>query len=204
MKRLRLLPLAAIACSALLAGCATMSQDMVRSTATSFQADPGKALVIFMRPSRYGGAIQSSVYDTAGGKDTFIGIVSSGTKVAYQADPGTHLFMVQGENADFMNATLDPGKTYYVLVSPRMGVWKARFSLLPIHDDAAAKYNLKSADFQKWKAETQFVDKSPSADSWYQVHSADISAKEAEYMTKWNAASAEQKAELTLHAEDGI
>jgi len=203
MKRLLVL-LAGFACSILIAGCVATSKDMVRSTATSHQPEPGKALVVFMRPSRYGGAIQSSVYDTSSASDTFIGIVSSGTKVAYQADPGHHLFMVQGENADFMNADLDAGKTYYVLVSPRMGMWKARFSLLPIHNDTAAKYSLKSPNFQKWQADTQFVDKSATADAWYQAHAADISAKRVEYMTKWSAATEQQKAELTLRADDGI
>lgn len=187
---------------ALLGGCATTSSDMVRA-APSPEPAPGKALVVFLRPSRYGGAIQSSIYDT-NSSSAFIGIVSAGTGVTYQADPGTHLFMVVGENADFMNASLDPGKTYFVLVSPRMGMWKARFSLLPIHNDASAKYSIQSPAFAKWQNATTFVEKTPAADAWYQAHAADIAAKQAAYMQKWNAQSAEQKAELTLHPGDGV
>lgn len=201
MKRV-LVVLFAVIGMALLEGC--VSKDMVRSSAAAPQSVPGKAMVVFMHPFRMGGAIQSSVYDTTNGNNVFIGIVSSGTKVAYQADPGTHLFMVVGENADFMNASLDAGKTYYVLVSPRMGMWKARFSLLPIHNDASAKYNLKSPEFSQWQRETNFVEKSGSANAWYSAHAADVATKQADYMQRWNTASAEQKAELTLRPEDGI
>lgn len=193
----------------LLAGLAGMtgcqSSLMVKSNAGAAQPIPaaGKAMVVFMRPSSFGGAIQSSVYDTHDNADTFIGVVSSKDKVAYQANPGDHLFMVIAENADFMIAHLDAGKTYYVLVSPRMGVWKARFSLLPIHNQAGAKYSTQSADFNKWMSATSWVSMTPQAEQWYSAHAADIHAKKMDYMRKWNKAGAQQKEELTLKADDG-
>ena len=202
MKQLKLVFVSLIAL--LMVGCVTTSDHMVGSQVTEHQPAPGKALVVFMRPSNYGGAIQASVYDASTAKEEFIGIVSGNTKVAHQAEPGKHLFMVIGENADFLNATLDAGKTYYVLVSPRMGVWKARFSLLPIHDDPAAKYSLRSEDFRAWQADTRFVEKSPAAEAWFSANAGSISEKRADYMVRWNGASAEQQAELTLLPTDGI
>ncbi|UXI66379.1 DUF2846 domain-containing protein [Tahibacter amnicola] len=163
-----------------------------------------KALVVFMRPSSFGGAIQSSVYDTGEAKDTFIGIVSTGTKVAYLAEPGQHRFMVVAENADFLEATLNAGKTYYVLVSPRMGVWKARFSLLPIRNNASAEHNVKSGDFAKWQSKTHWVGVSPEAEAWYREHESAIREKKNDYLKKWKVMAPADKAELTLHAEDGI
>lgn len=194
--------LVAVFALASLSGCVATSPYMTKSSTTP-QPSADKALVIFMRPSRFGGGVQASVYDTHGDGNTFIGIVSAKTKVAYEASPGPHLFMVIGENADFMNADLVAGKTYHVLVRTRPGAWKARFSLLPIHNDANAKYSLQSPDFAKWQQETSFALTTPAATAWYNAHSTDIAAKQAEYMQKWNAASAEQKAELTLHAGDG-
>lgn len=186
----------------LMSGCVATSSYMTKASVTP-QPTSDKALVVFMRPSRYGGGIQASVYDTSNGSNVFIGIVSAKTKIGYLAHPGRHLFMVIGENADFMNADLQAGKTYYVLVSPRMGMWKARFSLLPIHNDAGAKYNTRSPDFAQWQQETTYVQTTPGANAWYQAHAADIATKQADYMQKWNAASERQKAELTLHASDG-
>lgn len=187
-----------------LTACVSTSSLMSPSAVASPVPAPGKALVVFMRPSNYGGAIQASVYDATQPDEAFIGIVSAKTKVAHQAEPGKHLFMVIGENADFVNATLDAGKTYYVLVSPRMGVWKARFSLLPIHNDPAAKYSLHSDDFREWQAATRFVERSSAADAWYRENAASVSEKRAGYMERWNSASPEQQAELTVLPEDGV
>ncbi|MGN6739133.1 hypothetical protein [Dyella sp.] len=192
----------ALALLAGLTGC--QSSLMTKAGGSEPRPAPGKALVVFMRPSSLGGAIQSSVYDTAEKGDTFIGIVSTKTKIAYQADPGDHLFMVVAENADFMTAHLDAGKTYYTLVSPRMGVWKARFSLLPIHNRADAKYSMQSKDFREWMAQTDWVTVTPAAQQWYREHAGDIRAKKFDYLRKWDKADAQQRAELTLPADDGI
>src|SRR3954466_9873239 len=87
--------------------------------------NPNEATIVFMRSSFMGSAISASVFDVSQGSSKFIGIVQNGTKVAYSVPPGEHVFMVASESADFMKATLLPGKTYYALVTPRVGAWKA-------------------------------------------------------------------------------
>ena len=69
----------------------------------------------------YDQAIQASVYDVTSGAPEFIGIVSNDTKISYMTSPGEHMFMVVGESADFLKASVVEGKTYYTVVSPRMG-----------------------------------------------------------------------------------
>lgn len=204
MKRLMMLLAPLLALALAMTGCVSTSDYMVRSSTLEPRPETDKALVVFMRPSNYGGAIQASVYEASQPQERFIGIVSANTKIAYQAEPGKHLFMVIGENADFVNATLDAGKTYYILVSPRMGMWKARFSLLPIHDDASAKYSLRSEDFRDWQADTHFVERSPAADAWYRENATSVAGKRADYMVRWNESSAEQQAELTVLPADGV
>ncbi|HEY8682835.1 MAG TPA: hypothetical protein VIM06_06645 [Rhodanobacter sp.] len=117
---------------------------------------------------------------------------------------GEHLLMVVAKNCDFMNATLAAGKTYYVLVMPRTGAGKAGFSLIPIHNDPAAKYNLQSKDFASWKQDTQPVEKSPTADAWYAGHRAAVEARRLDDMQKWKQMAPEDRAVLTEHAQDGI
>ena len=53
--------------------------------------EPGKALVLFMRPSSVGFAVASSVYDAPDEDTRFIGVVRSKQKMAYQAEPGKAL-----------------------------------------------------------------------------------------------------------------
>lgn len=166
--------------------------------------ETGKALVVFLRPSFYGGAIASTVYDAPDGGDTFLGALSHKDKLAVQMEPGVHRFMVIAENADFLDATLEAGKTYYVLIKARPGVWKARFSLIPVHARADAEYSLQGAEFKEWDAATSFVEKTPAAEAWYAEHKASVDEKKADYLQKWNRMAAEDRAPLVLHAEDGV
>ena len=184
-----------------LGGC--QSSLMVKAGDSEPMPAPGKALMVFLRPSSAGRPIQSSVYDTKDGNDTFIGVVSAETKVAYEADPGDHLFMVVGENASFMIAHMDAGKTYYALVSPRADLGKAQFSLLPVHTKAGAKYSVRSANFQRWMDQTDLVRVTPQAMQWYDEHAAEIREKKFDYLPKWHAAAAAHRAELTLVRADG-
>jgi len=128
MNRLRALILVV-----LLAGCAGPITHMREAPGgVSTAPPPGKAVVVFLRPSSLGFAIASSVYELKAGGDAFVGIVPAKRKLVYVTDPGSTRFMVVSEAADFMAAELEGGKTYYALVTPRMGAWKARFSLRPV------------------------------------------------------------------------
>ncbi len=139
-----------------------------------------KATVVFMRPSSFGFAIQSSVFEIVNEKPELVGIVAAKKKVAYTVDPGKHLFMAVGESADFMSAELEAGKIYYALVTPRMGFWKARFSLAPIAEGGHA-----SAEFKEWEAECKLVETIDSSYAWADENMADLQSKYAEYYAVW-------------------
>jgi uncharacterized protein YceK len=193
---------AVVVAFSLLGGCASVA--MQANPAASYSPTRDKALIIFLRPSSFGGAIQSTVFDVnQKDKNEFIGIVSSKTKIAYLTEPGEKLFMVIGENADFMNATLEAGKTYYALVSPRMGFWKARFSLFPIHNDTTSKYRTESDEFKDWMSSTQYVENTEASRGWYEANKLSVLQKKEEYLQKWNRMAPADKALLTLKANDG-
>ena len=164
----------------------------------------GKALVVFMRPSMYGGAIASTVYEAPDSGTTFLGGVDPHQKIAVQAEPGAHRYMVVAENADFVDANLEAGKTYYVLIRPRPGVWKARFSLIPVVSRADAEFSTQKPEFAEWQASTKFVELTPAATAWYEAHKSDIEEKKAGYLEKWNRMAPADKAELTINPADGV
>jgi len=173
------------------------------TTTASAQAipapEPGKALIVFMRPSSLGAAVKSSVFDITSGKNEIIGIMSATEKLAYSVNPGKHFFMVIAENADFMAAEVEAGKTYYVLVQVRTGVWKARFSLVPIK-----KHELEGEKFRKWHKKTWFVGIDKKSAAWARKKASSIEKKRAKYIVKWDKKSAEDKAARTLQKDDGI
>lgn len=158
----------------------------------------GESMVVFMRPSGFGGAVAASVFDVSEPETKFVGLVSYGTKVAYPVKPGQHTFMVVSEAADFMQATVVAGRTYYALVTPRIGVWKARFSFRPIR-----QHELDGAEFAGWNSATQFVTNSPETLNWAARNAADIAAKRAQYWPEWASKPEHQRASQTLNADDG-
>ncbi len=181
-----------------LSGCAGSVKNMqtVPPERVVTAPDEGKSMIVFMRPSGIGFAIQSSVFEIQKGIPSLVGIVAAKSKVSAQLAPGNHLFMVVGESADYMSAELEANKTYYALVAPRMGVWKARFSLQPVHGE-----ELGSPKFNGWSDGCKWVEKSPESDKWEHDHMVSIKAKHKEYYKDWMAKESSKRPKLL--AEDG-
>lgn len=140
----------------------------------------GKAAVVFMRPSSLGFAVASSVFQLKPDGDVFVGIVPAKRKLVYYVDPGSTRFMVISEAADFMAADLQAGRTYYALVTPRMGVWKARFSLRPLTAE-----ELGGEEFSGWFKECTYIENTPASHNWSKQHWDDIQEKKVKYLEKW-------------------
>lgn len=142
-------------------------------------ADTG--VIVFMRSPDGAYRVQSSVFDVTGSTTKLIGIVAANKRVAYAVKPGTYQFMVVGEAADFMSADIQAGKVYYAFVVMRMGAWKARFSLLPVHKDEMEK----DTNWKDCMAECTWVELAPEAEEWAIRHSPSIEAKRKEYFAAW-------------------
>jgi hypothetical protein len=175
----------------LMSACSIKSSHMspVAPEARVVRPAAGKALIYFTRPSSYGGMVQATIYDG----DTYIGTVSGGTHIAYETTPGTHMFMVIAESADFMRAELLPDETYYAGVHARMGAWKARFSFVPFNGSDVK-------DGQEEVDDSRQVVAGDEGRRWATQNAPSIARKKAKYLPAWERKSDQQ----TLHAESGI
>ncbi len=189
-------PLLGLLALLVLAGCAGSSAYMrdVPAEQANYAPAAGRALIVFMRPSGLGFAVQSTVYEVTDGAPVMVGVVSAKTKLAYDVPPGQRHFMVVGESADFMRAELAPGKTYYALVTPRMGVWKARFSLRPV-----AKTELAGAQFRDWYDDCRWVENTPGSQQWFADNRDSIIEKQNDNWSKWQS----KPDKPILYATDG-
>jgi hypothetical protein len=174
------------------------SSGMMAKSDRALVPKPDQALIVFLRSTFVGNAISASIFDVSGEETEFIGIVKNGTKIAYDLIPGEHTFMVVSEAADFMKATVVAGKTYYALISPRTGAWKARFSFRPLRQG-----DLATQKFDKWDSRTKLVDNTPESEAWAAKHAVDINNKRAKYWTVWSGKSLERQEVQTLNPEDG-
>ena len=200
MKFLRLI---AIFSLFVFAGCATNPMK-VSSSQVVTKPKAGDSQVVFLRDSFLGNAINATLYDVTNGEPKFLGVIANGTKIVYDTKPGKHVFMVVSEAADYMEAKIAPGKTYYSIVTPRMGAWKARFSLWPIRNDGSSKYNTQSDSFQGWLKSTKLVENTDKSLEWYENNSNSVKAKHSEYWPVWEQKSPEDRAARTLNINDGM
>ena len=88
---------------------------------------PGKAQVIFARPTITAFVVRFRLFDSS----RYLGLIGAGGYLSYDFSPGKHIFWGQAKNRDFLEADLLPDKVYLITVEPMMGGLQARIKLLP-------------------------------------------------------------------------
>lgn len=178
--------------SVVLGACA--APNMLHSDLGQAVSEPeaNKALVVFMG-SRKAYTAHAAVFED----DKFVAMVPHSSKFAYMTNPGKHLYMVVSEAADFLDAELLAGKTYYVIVAPRMGGWRARFSLLPVHREGFNDRNVQACI-----KDCQFVINKASGPVWAELNQPSILSKKAKYYDIWLKKSESDRP--ILRQEDGM
>lgn len=185
-----------------LAGC----HHTTRQEALVAKAPQGVAQVVFLRPTKSVHTVALFMLDYVQRPAEFLGLVSPDTKLVALVPPGDHLFMViADQDAEFMEAHLQAGSTYYALARGRDGGggnW--HFYLLPIHRQSADSYNLHSADFLKWDRACRVVEETPEADQWFGENHDNVEYLRRYFLKRWYQRSEASLAGLTLNAEDGV
>jgi len=183
----------------ILSGCSGTVSNMQVATPGEIISSPkeGTSKIVFLRTNSLGFAIQSSIFKIKNNTPEIVGIVAAKKKMSYDINPGNYIFMVIGESADFMYAEIKENKTYYADITPRMGMWKARFSLAPISGEVAS-----SQEFIESLNDYQLVIPNESTKIWAINNQESISSKYTEYYKKWM--SKEENLRPKLLSSDGI
>lgn len=108
-----------------LTGCAS---SMMQPAVPQSAPESSRALVTFLRPSYFGGAIQFGIWDS----DQFAGILEPGSYIQILVSPGEHVFLARAENWSYVHAELEAGRQYFILAKVFPGIWKARVAYDPI------------------------------------------------------------------------
>jgi hypothetical protein len=91
-------------------------------------APEGKAVVYFVRTSSLGFANGFAYFDST----RFIGKFSAPKYLRYECNPGHHIFWAKSENVDFVDATVEAGRIYFIYVDADAGVEKPIVKLEPV------------------------------------------------------------------------
>jgi hypothetical protein len=129
-----LIVLLAVSCGGTIAPAVTEKSN---TTATVYIIQPSSTVTFTGFGSLTAGS-KFQVWDN----DTWLGLIGSKSYIVYYASPGTHYFMLRGENWDIVRANLRAGRTYYLKTTDTPGFTGARVVVEPVDP--------KNPDLQKW------------------------------------------------------
>lgn len=144
----------------------TFAQEAEQAQSGEILVKPGegKCMVYIARRETAAMLVKFSIYDG----DLFLGKLAHKKYIAYECDPGEHVFIAKGENTAYVDATLEEGKTYVIDLKVKMGIVSARVGLDPL-DKSHKKYEKEKKKFlefvEKKKGELLIEDNEQEADA---------------------------------------
>jgi len=160
--------------------------------------EPEEALILFLRtPTKKGSLIKSTVYETLDdGTLEFLSVQTQGTYLVHPVSAGKHVFAVVGESADFIEVDAQGGHIYPVITKPRMGAWKARFSMF-----SGCPGSEDWPQLAEWLTKSRKVTlKRDEADAWFASNGNSVREKIEKYWPRW----LEKPDRPMIPPEDGV
>ena len=159
-------------------------------------AGPAESLIVFLRATNFGGAVAATVYERGDdGSLTLITASYAKTYMVHTVAPGKHVFAVVSEAADFIEVNAAPGKIYPIMVTPRMGAWKARFGLASASPGTEFWGKVKG-----WLEGSFRTTPNEAGPRWFEDHRPFVMEKIGDYWPKWLA----KPDQPIVKAEDGV
>ena len=171
-----------------------------------------EALIVFIVPGMYsssggyqptyGTVFSISLHEVTGPERKLVGILALGQKFAYRVRPGKHQFMlISRGSTDFMEANVDPGKTYHAVVDPQVSSrwsYEQRYAFRPVRP-----VDFENGLFNRWQTGTSFVDRSEAWGEWDTENAEANESRRRRFWDGWAKKSADQRAPRTLQRSDG-
>jgi len=182
----------------LTSGCGAATSEYMKPVAGPEPqgAPPNKARVVFVRPSGGAWKVIFTIIDERG---YFLGDSTAGGRFSVYLDPGEHYFIVWTETTETVKATLAPGRTYYVEVRPKMGMWKARASLWAVNRKSGLMQSIPSYLSDTTVTTPDFA----AGQAYLNSLGNELPNAAKQGIETYNAYSPDDKADVTLMPEDG-
>jgi hypothetical protein len=179
-------------------GCGAATSDYMRPVTgpEPVGVPPNKARVVFVRPSSGAFKVIFTIIDERG---YFLGDSTAGGRFSVFLDPGEHYFIVWTETTETVKAALAPGRTYYVEVRPKMGMWKARASLWAVNQKSGLMKEIPSY----LKDTTVTTPDFAAGQAYLNSLGNELPNAAKQGIETYNGYSPEDKADVTLIPEDG-
>jgi hypothetical protein len=164
-----------------------------------------QAQLVFVEPiNKIQGLFPIAIYELNGEQRNLLAVSWWKGKTAVLLPPGKHLlFATPGGLGHVMEANVEAGKRYYVLLR---FIYANGMQMRPIRTSGDSPYRTTSPDFAKWLKETRWVEKTPDAEAFFSGEkvSAAIDTGLQAALNNWQSKTAAEAAELTLVPGDAV
>ena len=205
MRKLVLIAVVALAASGALAR-EKPKPVVVESPNYVLAAPPAdQAQIDFVEPiNKIQGLFPVAIYELNGDNRTMLAVSWWKGKTVALLPPGKHmLFATPGGLGHIMEANVEAGKRYYVLLR---FIYANGFQMRPLRTSGASEYRTTSPDFARWIKETRWVEKTPDAEPFFAAErvQAAMNTGQQNALNNWQAKTAAEAEELTLTPADAV
>ena len=188
-----------------LSGCGTPQPPMydVAPAMVLSPAPADLAQVIFLAPKNMTAAISgTTIHDIGANGRTMLAVLGSQQQSIQLVKPGRHIFMANMlKHTHIMEANVEAGKRYYVVL--RM-VYGHGYQLRPARTNGPVEFSPTGPKFASWVAGSPFIEKKRDTAEWSVLNKSHLDEQYAIAWDVWQKKSPDQRAELTLNAEDAV
>ena len=197
--------IAAIALLAVLASCATRLPPPVP---LFVEVDPfapptrDMAQIVFLSPADVPTQVDANaLYSLDGGHRTLIAVLAGHTGSFQQMTPGHHVFMTFGRSGHLLEANVEGGCRYYVLLRAD---GDGDLVPLPMRMTEDAEITNRSPASSQWIVDSTMVEKTPAADIAFAKKSLQVDAAQADALATWQRKTPQARASMTLDPADAV
>jgi len=190
---------------AVLAGCASkpLPQVPLFTPVEPFvPPTPDMAQIVFLSPADAPTlADTNALYELGGDRRILVAALAAHTGSFIQIKPGHHVFMAYGRSGHLLEANVEGGARYYVLLRSD---GKSELTPLPMRMTEDAPISNRSPEAGQWIVSSQMVEKTAAADMWFAAKSGRIDAAQAAALSAWQGKTTQERTALTLQREDAV
>lgn len=157
----------------------------------------GQAQIVLVRNSNVSSDQPVFLYETTAGQPRYLGLIANKRKFVLDLEPGDHVLMIgKMPLCDFMQVSVLPDKRYYAVVVSR---WPDGTTMRPVRHQGDG-YVYGTEEFTKLLKYTTIAGR--ASDSIIKEETRKADEVYAAKWAQWSAKTLEQKAVLTIRAED--
>ena len=186
--------------------CACGAQARTASIQESLAALPpppqDEAQIIFLKPSA-GFVTWAGILELEGDRRRLLGVMGVKARLVTTVPPGKHRFMTYDQKGatQFLEAEVEAGKRYFVLVRFLYG---AGNQLRPIRPAGTSDYDMTNPEFAEWLADSSEKPARPEQLRFFRKKDEKVAKAQALGWKHWLRKTDDERAQLTLRAEDGL